>query len=135
MHIRKGTHDDSPDINFIPLIDVLLVIVIFLAVSTTFTQETALEVELPQAQSQSEMPESLTVTISADGQIAVNDLVLTDSSVDTITAALAAKADPAQTVVIIRADANATHQAVVTTMQAARKAGIQKLSIAAQVGD
>lgn len=136
MHLRAKYTDDSPDINFIPLIDVLLVIVIFLAVSTTFTQERALDVMLPQAQSMVELPASISITIAADGQIAVDQRVLENADVSAITAALVAL-DGAGTerIVVIRADANATHQAVVTAMQAARLAGIDKISLAAQVAD
>ena len=135
MRIRPRSFDDSPDINFIPLIDVLLVIVIFLAVSTTFTQERVLNISLPQAQVDAETPQAVTITISADGQVAVSDSVLTQANVDNIVAALLAAADPARATVVIRADANATHQSVVTAMQAARQAGFEKLGLAAQIGD
>jgi biopolymer transport protein ExbD len=136
MHLRAKHTDDSPDINFIPLIDVLLVIVIFLAVSTTFTQERALDVLLPQAQSAVEIPASISITIAADGQVAVDQRVLDSTDVTSIVAALIAlEASGPDRVVVIRADANATHQSVVTAMQAARLAGIDKISLAAQVAD
>jgi biopolymer transport protein ExbD len=136
MRFRTRPADDAPDINFIPLIDVLLVIVIFLAVSTTFSKERVLDVLLPQAQTQTEVPASIDVTISADGQVAVGQRVLTDVTVEALTAAIAGlAASNLEQVVIIRADANATHQAVVNAMQAARLAGIRKLSLAAQVTD
>jgi len=136
MRFRTRPADDAPDINFIPLIDVLLVIVIFLAVSTTFTKERVLDVLLPQAQTQTEVPSSIDITISADGQVAVGQRVLAEVTVEALTAAIAAlAASNLEQVVIIRADANATHQAVVNAMQAARLAGIRKLSLAAQVTD
>lgn len=136
MHLRAKYSDDSPDINFIPLIDVLLVIVIFLAVSTTFTQERALDVLLPQAQSEVDIPQAINLTIASDGQVAVNQRVLDNAELDSIVAALATVGDAnAERIVVIRADANATHQAVVTAMQAARLAGIEKISLAAQVSD
>lgn len=135
MRIRRRLSDDSPDINFIPLIDVLLVIVIFLAVSTTFTQERVLNISLPQARVDAQIPQAVTITISADGKIAVSDTVLAQANVENIAAALLASADPVQSTVVIRADANATHQSVVTAMQAARQAGFEKLSLAAQISD
>jgi len=136
MRFRTRPADDDPDINFIPLIDVLLVIVIFLAVSTTFSKERVIDVLLPQAQTQTETPTAIDITISSDGQVAIGQRVLADVTVEALTAAIAALAgSDSDQVVIIRADANATHQAVVNAMQAARLAGIRKLSLAAQVAD
>lgn len=135
MLIRRREPTDDPDINFIPLIDVLLVIVIFLAVSTTFTQERVMEVLLPKAQTEAAMPTAITLTVAADGQMAINDQVLPDTTVEAIAAALTNVSKGEDIAVVIRADANATHQAVVTAMQAASRAGIQKLSFAAQVAD
>lgn len=135
MLIRRRPSSDHPDINFIPLIDVLLVIVIFLAVSTTFTQERVMEVRLPKAQAQAEVPSSITLTIASDGQMAVNDRVLPETTLQAIVAALSALGKLEDMALVIRADANATHQAVVTAMQAASQAGIQKISFAAQVAD
>jgi biopolymer transport protein ExbD len=139
MQLRAKHADDSPEINFIPLIDVLLVIVIFLAVSTTFTQERALDVSLPQAQSAVEISGSISITIAADGQIAVDQRVLESTDVLAIaaalTAAVAQNGSGPEKMVVIRADANATHQTVITAMQAARLAGLNKISLAAQVAD
>lgn len=135
MLIRRRDYSDDPDINFIPLIDVLLVIVIFLAVSTTFTQERVMEVLLPKAESQAETPTAITLTVAADGQMAINDRVLPEITVEAIAAALSGVAQGDDVAVVIRADANATHQSVVTAMQAVSRAGIQKLSFAAQVAD
>ncbi|UOD49247.1 ExbD/TolR family protein [Orrella daihaiensis] len=135
MLIRRTSSSDDPDINFIPLIDVLLVIVIFLAVSTTFTQERVMEVLLPKALTQAEVPTAIELTISSEGQMAINDRVLPEITVQAIAAALSSVAKGEDVAVVIRADANATHQAVVTAMQAASRAGIQKLSFAAQVAD
>ena len=139
MQLRAKHADDSPEINFIPLIDVLLVIVIFLAVSTTFTQERALDVSLPQAQSAVEISGSISITIAADGQVAVDQRVLESTDVLAIAAALtdavAQNGSGPEKMVVIRADANATHQTVITAMQAARLAGLNKISLAAQVAD
>jgi len=135
MRIRYRAAADDPDINFIPLIDVLLVIVIFLAVSTTFTQERVMEVLLPQAQTDAPAPDALTLTIDAEGRMAINDRVLPETTLQAVADALAQQAGGQDVSVIIRADANATHQSVVTAMQAARQAGIDKLGFAAQVTD
>ena len=135
MLIRRRNYADEPDINFIPLIDVLLVIVIFLAVSTTFSQERVMEVLLPKAESQATTPTAITLTVAADGQVAIDDRVLPEITVEAIAAALTGAAQGEDVAVVIRADANATHQSVVTAMQAVNRAGIQKLSFAAQVAD
>ncbi len=136
MHLRAKFNEDSPDINFIPLIDVLLVIVIFLAVSTTFTQERALDILLPQAQSDVEVAQAITLTISADGRVAINQQVLEVANIDNMVAALSRLQEVQRdAIVVIRADASATHQSVVSAMQAARLAGIDKVSLAAQVSD
>jgi biopolymer transport protein ExbD len=136
MKFRTRPADDAPDINFIPLIDVLLVIVIFLAVSTTFSKERVIDVLLPQAQTQTEISKSIEITLSADGQVAIGQRVLMEVTVEALTAAIVAVAgSDLEQVVVIRADANATHQSVVNAMQAVRLAGIRKLSLAAQVAN
>jgi len=135
MRIRYRSADHDPDINFIPLIDVLLVIVIFLAVSTTFTQERVIEVLLPQAQVDAPVPDALTLTIDADGRMAINDRLLPQATLEAVADALTQQARGQDVSLIIRADANATHQSVVTAMQAARRAGIDQLGFAAQVAD
>jgi biopolymer transport protein ExbD len=136
MRIRSSPSDDAPDINFIPLIDVLLVIVIFLAVSTSFTQERALEILLPQSQAESALPQTIEIVIAADGRIAIDHQLLEEVTIDRLRDLLIATARQSEaSVVVIRADANATHQSVITAMQAARLAGIEKISFAAQVGN
>ena len=135
MRIRYRSADHDPDINFIPLIDVLLVIVIFLAVSTTFTQERVMEVLLPQAQTDAPVPEALILSIDADGRMALNDQLLPQATLSAVAEALSQQARGQDVSVVIRADANATHQSVVTAMQAARRAGLNKLGFAAQVSD
>ena len=135
MRIRQRAALDEPDINFIPLIDVLLVIVIFLAVSTTFTQERVLEVLLPQAQTDAPAPNAISLTIDPEGRMAVNDRLLPQSTLRAVAEALRQQAAGQDVSLIIRADGNASHQSVVTAMQAARQAGIDKLGFAAQVTD
>lgn len=136
MHIRRRHFDEPPEINLIPLIDVLLVIIIFLAISTTFSVERGIEVSLAQAQTQGDLPESLELTITADGQFALQGRLLADNSQQTLIASLRNTPDISeQTILIIRADASATHQSVVNAMQAARAAGLGKISFAARTPD
>lgn len=136
MRIRPRHFDEPPEINLIPLIDVLLVIIIFLAVSTTFSVERSIEVTLPQAQTQGDLPEALELTITADGQFALQGRLLADNAQQTLINSLRGTADLGeQTVLIIRADANATHQSVVSAMQAARAAGLSRISFAARTSD
>lgn len=136
MHIRRRHFDDPPEINLIPLIDVLLVIIIFLAVSTTFSTERSIQVSLPQAQSQTELAGSLEITVTADGQFALAGRLLPDNTMQTLVSALTSMPGiTEQTVLIIRADANATHQNVVSAMQAARQAGLSRISFAARIAN
>lgn len=136
MHIRRRHFDEPPEINLIPLIDVLLVIIIFLAVSTTFSTERSIEVSLPQTQSQTELSQSLEITVTAEGQFALSGRLLPDNTMQTLVSALSNMPDVnEQTVLIIRADANATHQSVVNAMQAARQAGLSRISFAARIVD
>jgi biopolymer transport protein ExbD len=128
---------EEPEINLIPFIDVLLVILIFLMLSTTYSKFTELQVSLPSAdaEQQRERPAEIVVAVSADGRFAVNHKSVDGRSVDLLTAELAAAAsgmkDP---VVIVSADATAAHQSVVNVMDAARRAGLPRLTFAAQAG-
>jgi Biopolymer transport protein len=128
--------DDSGDeleINLIPLIDVLLVILIFLAATTSFMRQTALEVALPQADAQAVASASLELAISREGRYALAGKLLDDATPEGLAAALsAAAAGRSEPVLVINADAQATHQSVVTAMQAARLAGIARVDFAAQ---
>jgi biopolymer transport protein ExbD len=117
----------------ISLIDVLLVLLIFFMVSTTFTQEGRVKVQLPQA---SDIPvpqsphEALVITVTADGGYRVNERTLINSSPDTLRAALLKEAGTDRGPITIRADARSTHQAVVTAMDVAGKLGFAQLNIA-----
>jgi biopolymer transport protein ExbD len=130
-----GFRDDREEleINLIPLIDVLLVILIFLAATTSFARFTQLKVVLPQADGQEETVAALEVAVSHDGRYALNGDLLDVSTASDIAESLrqaaVGKADP---VVIINADAQASHQSVVTLMEGARMAGIGRVNFAAQ---
>ena len=107
---------EAPEINLIPFIDVLLVVLIFLMLSTTYSKFTELQLTLPSADAQPmrDRPKEVIVSIAADGRYAIDKTTLEDRSIDTIASALAGAAPAgADSVVIISADAAAPHQAVV----------------------
>jgi biopolymer transport protein ExbD len=134
MNFRPRTKEE-PEINLIPFIDVLLVILIFLMLTTTYSKFTELQLTLPvaDAEQQRDHPKEVIVSVAADGRYAVNKTGLEGKSVDTLAAALqsAAKAGPGS-IVIISADATAPHQAVVTVMEAARRVGLTQITFATQ---
>jgi biopolymer transport protein ExbD len=129
----RPRHREDPEINLISLIDVLLVLLIFFMVSTTFQQEGRVKVQLPQA-SQIPQPRSgrepVVVTITAEGSYRVNERTLINTSPDTLRAALLKEAGSERGPLTIRADARTTHQAVVTAMDVAGKLGFAQLNIA-----
>ena len=134
MHFRQGSRDE-PEINLIPFIDVLLVVLIFLMLSTTYSKFTELQIKLPtaDAEPQKDRPQEVIVAVSKDGQYMVNKTVVEGRSVEALGAALvlAAKAGK-ESIVIVSADASATHQSVVTVMEAARSNGFSQLTFATQ---
>ena len=126
---------DEPEINLIPFIDVLLVILIFLMLTTTYSRFTELQINLPAADAEKmrERPGEIIVAVSNDGRYAVNRKAVDGRSVELLTAELvAAAAGRTDTVVIISADAMAAHQAVVNVLDASRRAGLARLTFAAQ---
>ena len=126
---------EEPEINLIPFIDVLLVVLIFLMLSTTYSRFTELQINLPAADAEKlrERPAEVLVAVAADGRYAVNRKPVDGRSVELLTTELsAAAAGRADTVVIISADALAAHQAVVNVLDAARRAGLSRLTFAAQ---
>lgn len=124
---------DEPEINLIPFIDVLLVIIIFLMLTTTYNQISALQIRLPSAnpQAQESSNNKVNVVITADGSYAINGVVINNATVSTIASGLqqAANQQP-DSIIIISADGNAAHQNVVMVMDAARQAGLPRLTIA-----
>ncbi|MBS0445609.1 MAG: biopolymer transporter ExbD [Proteobacteria bacterium] len=134
MNFRKPRPDD-PEINLIPFIDVLLVILIFLMLSTTYSKFTELQVTLPTADADKarDRPHEIIVAVSADGRYAVNRKAVDGRSVDVLAAELgAAAAGSSDAMVIISADATAAHQSVINVMDAARRAGLAHLTFATQ---
>ncbi|QSI30820.1 biopolymer transporter ExbD [Variovorax sp. RKNM96] len=134
MQFRHGSRDE-PEINLIPFIDVLLVVLIFLMLSTTYSKFTEMQLRLPTADvdAQRDYPKEVIVTVSADGRYTVNKAAVADRNVSSVAAALGAAATGGKdSVVIISADASSPHQAVVTVMEAARRAGLMQITFAAQ---
>ncbi len=126
---------DEPEINLIAFIDVLLVILLFLMLSTTYSRYTELQVRLPSAEAPPArpLPRQMVVSVGADGRYAVDRQVLTARTPAALSQAMAAaSAGQAETVVIINADAAAPHQAVIHVLEAARNAGLAQVTFAAQ---
>ena len=134
MNFRPRQREE-PEINLIPFIDVLLVVLIFLMLSTTYSKFTELQLKLPVADTdtQRDYPKELLVTVSSEGAYGVNRVAVQGRSVEALSAALvdAAKAGK-DSVVVITADASARHQAVITVMEAARRSGLSQITFATQ---
>ena len=125
----------EPEINLIPFIDVLLVVLIFLMLTTTYGRLTQLDLRLPQVDTapQQEKPREIRVTISADGQLVVQKNQLSSNSVAAIGQAMAAAAREVNNpLVVISADARASHQSVMLVLEAAQNAGLQQITFSAQ---
>ncbi|MEG2279825.1 MAG: biopolymer transporter ExbD [Comamonas sp.] len=126
---------EEPEINLIPFIDVLLVVLIFLMLSTTYSKFTELQLTLPTADTEKmrDRPREVVISIAADGRYAIDKNALEDRSVDAIASALAGAAPAGgDSIVIISADAAAPHQSVVSAMEAARRAGLTQITFATQ---
>lgn len=132
MNFPRRTLED-PAINLTPLIDVVFLLLIFFMVTTTFTRDTRLTVNLPEADANSSesLPDQIEVTVSEAGRFSVNGEVLSNSQPGTLGDAIlqAAQRDRSRPVLLV-ADAEATHQSVVTAMDAIGRAGFSRLSIA-----
>ncbi len=128
---------EEPEINLIPFIDVLLVVVIFLMLSTTYAKYTALKISLPVADASKleGAPREILVTVSAEGRYSVNRQPLEGNSVEVVAAALSSAAQgDVRRPLIVSADAMAAHQSVINVMDAARRVGLNQLTFAAQGG-
>ena len=133
MQFRRSLSQEQPDINFIPLIDVLLVILIFLVATTTFKNESVLKISLPQANVSAQPVSSIELVISREGRVQVGNTLLEVVTPDALAQALRVIAEKdSRTMLLIRADAQATHQWVIMAMQAAKRAGIERVSFAVQ---
>ena len=142
MDFRRGRKREEPEINLIPFIDVLLVVLIFVMVSTTYSKFTELQITLPtaEAEKQLEKPFEINVTVDAKGNYTVNNTPVSFHNVAGLAQDMknAARTSDGQIVaspvVIVNADQFAMHQMVINVLEAARVAGYDKLTFAAQTG-
>ncbi len=134
MNFRARTTEE-PEINLIPFIDVLLVVLIFLMLSTTYSKFTEMQLKLPVADTdaQRDYAKELIVSVSADGAFSVNRVPVAGRTLENVAMAMTEGAKAGKdTVVIISADASAKHQSVVTVMEAARGSGLNQITFATQ---
>ena len=135
MNFQRGQEKEPLEINLVPLIDVMMVILIFLMITTTYSKYTELQINLPSAdvEKQQERSNEVSVMVNARGQLVIDRVPLAFTTVQALSDALrkaaASKKDP---VVIISADANTTHQAVIRVMEAARLAGLTQITFTTQ---
>jgi biopolymer transport protein ExbD len=134
VKLRPRRAEDLPEINLISLIDVVLMLVIFFMLSSTFTDEGRMKVQLPSATEQPQKAaagERIVVTVTEQGGYRVNERDLVNSSRETLRSAVASVAGESRSArVLLRADARATHQSVVTAMDVLGRMGFVQLDIA-----
>ena len=136
MNFQRGKHHEELEMNLVPLIDVLLVIIIFLVVSATFSRTSELQINLPTAEANAPQDKPLTIEVGVDasGRYVINGKSIADTSVAGISAALQGAANGGkEPTIIINADANSTHQSVVNVLEASRTAGYTHITFATQV--
>jgi biopolymer transport protein ExbD len=135
MNFQRGQQKEPLEINLVPMIDVMLVILIFLMITTTYSKYTELQINLPSAQAerQLERPSEVAVLVNAQGQYVINRSPVPFRNVEQLAGELRRAAAPLhEPVVVISADANATHQAVIRVMEAARLAGLAQITFTTQ---
>lgn len=141
MNFQRGRQKEEPEINLVPMIDVLLVILIFLVITTTYSKFAELEINLPQSTANAvdkniERPNVIDISVDAAGSYTVNGTPVKYSGIGSLQSALLAaaenKPDP---LIIINADAKATHQSVINVMEAARLAGYNKITFTAETNN
>ena len=135
MNLRGTRSREDPEINFIPLIDVLLVILIFLMVTTTYQRVSELQITLPEADADAakQRPKEVNIGIDRDGRYVVDRNVFAFTTPQALADVLKrAAGDAKDPVLIINADGQATHQSVVRVMEAARLAGLVHITFATQ---
>ena len=131
----RGRWKEDPEINLIPMIDVLLVILIFLMVTTTYSRFAELQINLPtaDAEKQLERPGEVSVLVNARGQYVINKAPVEYASTEQLAGVLrSAGAGLRAPIVIIGADAAATHQSVIRVMEASRLAGLSQITFTTQ---
>jgi len=135
VDFQRGRQKEHLEINLVPLIDVMMVILIFLMITTTYSKYTELQINLPSADADRQLERSneVNVLVNAQGQYVVNRSPVSYVSVQQLAGELKrASGAAAEPVVVISADANASHQSVVRVMEAARAAGLQQITFTTQ---
>ena len=135
MNFQRGKQKEPLEINLVPLIDVMMVILIFLMITTTYSKYTELQINLPtaNAEKQLERASEVTVLVNAQGQYVINRSPVTFRSIEQLAEELKRAAGAMkEPVVVISADATATHQAVVRVMEASRLAGLSQITFTTQ---
>lgn len=135
MNFQRGREKEPLEINLVPLIDVMMVILIFLMITTTYNRYTELAINLPSAEAdrQPERATEVSVLVNAHGQYVINRRAVPFRGVEPLAAELRRAAGTAkEPVVVISADAQATHQSVIRVMEAARLAGLTQITFTAQ---
>jgi biopolymer transport protein ExbD len=135
MDFQRGRVKEQPEINLVPLIDVMMVILIFLMITTTYSKYTELQINLPtaDAEKQLERPNEVAVLVNAQGQYVINHAPVSFTGVEQLAGELRrASGSLKDPIVVISADAVATHQAVVRVMEAARLAGLTQITFTTQ---
>ena len=135
MNFQRGRSHEELEINLVPLIDVLLVIIIFLIVSATFARTSELQINLPTAEASSPVDKPLIITVEVDagGRYMVNGAEVAGGDVGQIASALTkAAGDGKEPTIVINADAKSTHQSVVNVMEASRQANYTHITFATQ---
>ena len=135
MNLRPGHKEENVEVNLTPLIDVVFLLLIFFMVSTTFDRHARLKVSLPEssAKASQQQAEPLVLSIDARGNYFLNERQLVNKQLDTLKQAIrktVGEQDISQVAIVLRADANTPHQAVVRAMDAASQLGMTRLSIA-----
>lgn len=135
MNFQRGRYKEEPEINLVPLIDVMMVILIFLMITTTYSKYTELQINLPtaDAERQLERPNEISVLVGAKGQYVINKAPVDYASIEQLAGELRrAGAGLREPIVIISADRVSNWQAVVRVMEAARLAGLSQITFTTQ---
>ncbi|OGS92349.1 MAG: biopolymer transporter ExbD [Gallionellales bacterium GWA2_60_18] len=135
MNFQRRRRRDEPEINLIPMIDVLLVILIFLMVTTSYAKFSELKINLPQAGGAAGVTEAKPISIGVDAmeRYAIDSRAIAFTGVETLAASLKnAAGGQTSPTIVISADARAPHQAVINIMEAARLAGYERITFTTQ---
>jgi len=135
VNFQRGKEKEPLEINLVPLIDVMMVILIFLMITTTYSKYTELQINLPTADAEKQLERSneVSVLVNAQGQYVINRIPVAFRSVEQLAEELKRAAGAMkEPVVVISADATTTHQAVVRVMEAARVAGLSQITFTTQ---